>query len=148
MTTITPVKFFPPKTEGWSHNIKCADGYFYGCREEMVTLFTIGQPIDVEITTKEKNGTTYRDIKRVIPNAAGATPAPRPAGATNGSVSPQYQKQPTPLVDAERMFVAGALNSILPKMFERDNGLLPSKVADTVNMFRQVWSETFGAKHE
>lgn len=139
MTTITPTKFFPPKTEGWSHNIKAADGYFYGCPEKLITLFTIGQPIDVEVVTKEKDGRTYRDIKNVIPNKNGdAAPAPRPA-------APQTRSYGEDNGTAERIYVAGIVNNYMQHLGKHhgEEDLTDALVIVT-RAARAAWSLTFG----
>lgn len=141
MTTITPQKFFPPKTEGWSHNIKAADGYFYGCPEKFITLFQIGQPIDVEITIKEKNGTTYRDIKRVIPNGNGH-PAPTPQKPAQAAQGRYGENDAT----AERIYCAGILNNLVGPYVQKHGAIDAGVLIALTNAARQAWAATFGTK--
>ena len=140
--TITPLYINMPK-EGKSYgSVKLANGNKFVGKAEVLGMMTKGNTYTIETESQDwTNGTVNVIVRATLANGS--------AAASNGAagVDP-YEKRPTPPIDAERMFCAGALNAILPKMFERDNGLLPSKVADTVNMFRQVWSETFGAKHD
>jgi hypothetical protein len=131
--------YYPPSQPGWSGRFKATDGSYYGVKEEMAGEIPLGVPTEVEITTKEKDGKIYRDIKRVIgfPSKAGGgstAPAPR-AGSYDDATS-------------ERIFVCGALNAVLPKIFERDSGLLPSKLVEVVEMLRATWRNTFGRKHD
>ena len=148
MTIITPKKILPPKTPGWSYNVQGNDGNWYGVKEQMAPLLVVGQPVEVEITTKEKDGRTFRDIKRIM-SAPGQPPEPVPAFPQNGQAKPgsaddPFQKRPTNPVDAERMFCAGALNALLPVMYGHHHGLTRSQVADLVTLLRGVWSDTFG----
>lgn len=105
MTTIVAQKWYAPNQPGWSGRFKAADGNYYGCKEEMAASIPIGQPVEVEITIKEKDGKTYRDIKRVVSTTpAPAAAKPQTNGARHGS---------TDDATAERIFVCGILNSYL-----------------------------------
>lgn len=142
--TITPLFVNMPKEGKSFGSVKLANGNKFVGRAEVLGMMVKGNTYTVETESQDwTNGTVHVITKATLANGSAAS-----SNGTAGAASGQYQKQPTPPIDAERMFVAGALNSVLPKMFERDNGLLPSKIADTVNMLRLVWSETFGAKHD
>jgi hypothetical protein len=141
MTTITPTHINEPKQAGWSWSVKATDGNYYGVKAELKDRFRVGVPIDVEITSKEKNGKTYRDIARVLSNG------PAPAGDAP-AIDPRYQKQPTPLVDAERMFVAGICNALLPKIYEHEQKMDSQKIVAVVMAARTAWAQTFGRRND
>lgn len=136
MTTITAVKWYPPKQPGWSGSFKAEDGNYYGCKEEMVASIPIGTPVEVEITTKEKDGKTYRDIKRVV--SAGVAPAAKPQ--VNGT---RYGS--TDDATAERIYVCGILNAWVAHVApSRD--IKPSDLVTVTEAAREAWRQTFGKK--
>lgn len=148
MTTIVPVRFYPPKTAGWSHNIKAADGFYYGVKEELVSLFTLNQPIEVEVVTKEKDGRTYRDIKRVIPNGNGhaaQAQAPEQPKWSTGSAPPFREPDAT----AERIYVAGVVNNYMQHLgkFQGEADLTEALITVT-RAARAAWKMTFGRASE
>jgi len=143
MQTITPQYVNMPKEGKSFGSVKLANGNKFVGRAEVLGMMVKGNTYTVETESQDwTNGTVHVITKATLANGSAAATSNGTAGAD------PYEKRPTPPIDAERMFVAGALNSVLPKMFERDQGLLPSKITDTVNMLRLVWSETFGAKHD
>lgn len=138
MTTITATKWYPPKQPGWSGSFKAADGNYYGCKEELVSQIPIGQPVEVEVTTKEKDGKTYRDIKKVVSAAAPKPSAP----ATNGT---RYAA--TDDTTAERIYVCGILNAWVAHVApSRD--IKPSDLVNVTEAAREAWRQTFGKKAE
>lgn len=144
MQTITPAYVNMPKEGKSFGSVKLANGNKFVGRAEVLGMMVKGNTYTVETESQDwTNGTVHVITKATLANGSAAAAANGAAGGED-----QFAKRPTPPIDAERMFVAGALNSVLPKMFERDQGLLPSKITDTVNMLRLVWSETFGAKHD
>jgi hypothetical protein len=141
VTTIVPTKFFPPKTQGYSHNIKGADGLFYGCPDKFITLFQLGQPVEVELTIKEKDGRTYRDIKRVIPNGNG-----HPAPAPQASAQAPHRYGGEPDATAERIYCAGILNNLVGPYVAKHGAIDAGVLIALTNAARQAWAATFGAK--
>jgi hypothetical protein len=140
MTSIVPKKITEPKQEGWSYSISAADGNYYGVPEKLIGDFRLGVATECEVAVKEKNGKTYRDVARVLQSAS---PHAQNGAAT---VAPQYQKQPTPLVDAERMFVAGICNALLPKVYEKEGNMTSEKMVAVIMVARTAWALTFGRK--
>lgn len=133
--TVTPKYLNMPKPGKSYGSIKLANGNKMVGRAEVLGMMQPGSTYTVETETQRWGDGDVEVIKQAT-LANGAAPA---AGAAD-----PYEKRPTPTIDAERMFVAGALNALLPKIFERDNGLTPSKTVDLVNLLRGVWAETFG----
>jgi hypothetical protein len=105
----------------------------------MVASIPIGTPIEVEITTKEKDGKTYRDIKRVV-SAGAVAVAPKPAAPTNGA---RYGA--TDDTTAERIYVCGILNAWVAHVApSRD--IKPSDLVNVTEAAREAWRQTFGKK--
>jgi hypothetical protein len=161
-TTIVPKFVNPPRGNARSWSIKDEAGAFWGLPAHLSNRVQPGQPIHVSYDEKHVNGKTYRDIRELSP-AGGMAPQPqqqyapppsapqapaaqqpyRPAPApaqTNGNGNGYYR--PTSPVDAERMFVCGAVNAAI------QGGQLPidaPAVEAAVNAMRQAWAATFGA---
>lgn len=141
--TVNPIYINMPKPGKSYGSIKFANGNKMVGRAEVLGMMTKGNTYTVETETQRWGDGDVEVIK-----SATLANGSAPAAQGNGAGEDQYQRRPTPLIDAERMFVAGALNALLPKVFERDNGLTPSKTVDLVNLLRGVWGETFGKPHE
>lgn len=139
--TVNPIYINMPKPGKSYGSIKFANGNKMVGRAEVLGMMTKGNTYTVETETQRWGDGDVEVITKVS-LANGSAPA-----ATGNGADP-YEKRPTPPIDAERMFVAGALNSLLPKVFERDNGLTPTKTVDLVNLLRGVWGETFGKPSE
>lgn len=133
--TITIAFVNPPKEGAKSGTLKTKNNEIYGCWPDKLGHFAVGKTYEVEYTEREHNGKTYKNVthgKEVQPPA-------QTTGTGNGG---GYTRQPTSPVDAERMFVCGAINAAI------QGGHLPIEggaVEGAVNAMRQVWEKTFGA---
>lgn len=136
--TITPKYVNMPKQGKSYGTVVLPNGNKMVGKAEVLGMMSAGNTYAITTEAQDWTNGTVHVIKS-------ATLASGSAPASSGG---QYQKQPTPAIDAERMFVAGALNALLPKVFERDNGLTPSKTIDLVNLLRHTWAETFGKKDD
>ena len=141
--TVSPIYINMPKPGKSYGSIKFANGNKMVGRAEVLGMMTKGNTYTVETETQRWGDGDVEVITKVSLANGSA-----PAATGNGAGEDQYQRRPTPAVDAERMFVAGGLNAVLPELFKRDGGITPSKLTDLVNLFRGTWSETFGKPSE
>jgi len=140
--TITPKYVNEPKAGKTFGTVKLANDKRYWASREVIAQMQAGQSYEVEIV--QRNWQSMGEVE-IIDSVKGSAKQQAPAQNGHGAVPDRFQKQPTPKVDAERMFVAGALNSLLPAMYTTHQGLTPRQVEDVVLMLRQVWLNTFGA---
>lgn len=140
MTTITAVKWYEPKQPGWSGSFKAQDGNYYGCKEDLKDQVPLGVPVEVEISTKEKDGKTYRDIKRVV-GAQNVSAPVKVAPARNGYGS-------TDDATAERIYCCGIINALVPKVYEKFGSITEDQVIAVTKMARGAWAKTFAHKVE
>lgn len=142
MTTITPQYVNMPKPGKSYGSIKLANGNKFVGRAEVLGMMQKGLTYEVETETQRwGDGDVAVITKATLANGHAAASQQTP----HTDDPDRYKKQPTPKVDAERMFVAGALNSLLPAMYTTHQGLTPRQVEDAVLMLRQVWLNTFGS---
>lgn len=139
-TQITPKYVNMPKPGKSYGTVVLQNGNKMVGKAEVLGMMSAGKTYDITTESQDWTNGTVHVVKSATLANGGAHQADQP--------SQQFKRQPTPEVDAERMFVAGALNAVLPELFKRDNGLTPSKLIDIVDLLRHTWGETFGKKDE
>lgn len=157
---ITISNIYPAKPGKKTATIKDTDGLLFSVWPNQLAQFRNGETYEIEFTSKDVNGVTYRDIKsgRVTAppspppsqftaqtqspaprslSSAAAQPAEKPSGNSGGSA---YYR-PTSPQDAERMFVCSTLNAFIQTGRVDCHGPL---LIEYINTLRGAWRETFG----
>ncbi len=122
----------PGKTNG---TIKTKDDQLYGVKPDMLALFEQKKTYDIEFSSREFNGQTYKTVTSVkkVEDA--------PAASANGAGTSYGRYGATDDKTAERIFVCGGLNAAI------EGGhvdLNTEHLTNLVNIFRLVWDDTFG----
>lgn len=145
--TVTPKFIDPPKEGKKNWRVKDANNEAWSIPANLKDKFAVGQPIDIAYEDTSFQGKTFHMVKDARPAAAQAQ-APAPQTNGNGHAAPTpapagngYARQPTPLIDAERMFVCGAVNAAIQS---GRLDLTTASVAGAVNAMRDAWAATFG----
>lgn len=129
---ITIANIYPAKPGKKTATIKDVDGQLFSVWPNLLPQFRPNETYEIEFTSKDVNGVTYRDIKsgrvsaRPSPAPAqftgGQSPAPRslssaatPEAGRNGSEKPGGSAfyRPTSPRDARRMFLCSTLNAFI-----------------------------------
>lgn len=161
---ITIANIYPARPGKKTATIKDTDGMLFSVWPNLVSQFRAGETFEIEFTSKDVNGVTYRDIKsgRVTTppspppsqfTAQNPVPAPRslssaaaqPEAGRNGSSGGSQYYRPTSPRDAERMFVCSTLNAFI------STGRIDchhKMIAECVNELRAAWQMTFGSDPE
>lgn len=138
--TIQPLYINMPKPGKSYGSVKLANGNKFVGRAEVLGMMVKGNTYTIETESQDwTNGTVHVITKATLANGA---------AQAAGSGHDPYEKRPTPPIDAERMFVAGITNALLPKIYEKLGTMDSEKIVAVVNAARKAWGETFGAKHD
>lgn len=140
--TIQPLYINMPKPGKSYGLVKLANGNKFVGRAEVLGMMVKGNTYTIETEAQDwTNGTVNVITKATLANGSAAA-------AAGGGAHDPYEKRPTPPIDAERMFVAGITNALLPKIYEKLGTMDSEKIVAVVNAARKAWGETFGKKDD
>lgn len=136
--TISP-KFVNMPKEGKSYgSVVLADDRRYVGRPEVLGMMQKGQAYTIDTEKQDwTNGTVIIVTKAVLANGTVA--------ASKGPTD-QFKRQPTPEIDAERMYVCGLVNALAPAVYAKHGACDGVTMIAMTNAARQAWRDTFGAK--
>lgn len=115
----------PPQNGRKTGSIKTADGIYYGVEPAALDRFQVGETYTVEYKEREFNGRIYRDVTRIVAQAAGSPPK-------------QNSGRELHPVEREQIFVLALLKDVPLDIGEQE-------LEKAVNVRRAVWRRTFGS---
>lgn len=140
-TEVIVPKFVNMPKPGKSYgSVVLPDDRRYVGRPEVLGMMQKGQAYSIDTEKQDwTNGQVVIVTKAVLANGTVA------ASKGNGD---QFKRQPTPEVDAERMYVCGLVNALAPAVYAKNGECTGATMIAMTNAARQAWRDTFGKKDE
>jgi hypothetical protein len=141
--TLQNIKIIHPKEGSDRGQVVGSDGTKLTIWRDKIHLVKEGQSYEIGYSEKQVGSNVYRNVQSVKLIDTPLTQRTAMIPISESGNDDPYRKRPTPTVDAERMFVAGALNAAIQA--GRIEPLNKNNITAFVDVMRGVWTNTFGA---